>query len=224
MEWKDIFSDDDVEEIYAKIANSTRDMPLPFFDELLRAFDLTPFESVKIVILGQDPYHGFNKDNTTRIIPQANGLAFSVDKGFRLPPSLKNIYKELHSDLGLPISKTGNLQKWAEQGVLLLNTVLTVEAGKPGSHVGKGWESITTDVIDALTKRKDPVLFLLWGKKAEEAYMNAVDENVALYFLKAAHPSPFSANHGFFGCKHFSKANEWLIKRGKTPIDWSIDG
>lgn len=222
MNWQDIFSEDDVEEVYARMCNSSLDMPFPFFDELLKAFELTPFESVKVVILGQDPYHGFQKDETTRVIPQANGLAFSVDKGMRIPPSLKNVFKELKEDLGIE-NTHGDLTKWAQQGVLLMNSVLTVEAGKPGSHVNRGWEGITKDIIDALTKRKDPVMFLLWGNKAYETYMQSVDPNTPLYFMRAHHPSPFSARHGFFGCKHFSQVNEWLIKQGKEPIDWKLD-
>jgi uracil-DNA glycosylase len=226
--WDKVFSLDDVEQIYADVCNRCQFMPYPFFDELLKAFELTPFDEVKVVILGQDPYHGSYSVPTTpptrgmKLVPQANGLAFSVDKGVKLPPSLKNIFKELKDDLGID-NKHGDLSGWAKQGVLLLNSVLTVEPGSAGSHAGMGWEAITTDVIDALTKRKDPVMFLLWGKKAEETFLNAVDPDTPLYLMKAAHPSPFSAHHGFFGCKHFSKVNKWLEKNGKTPIDWKLD-
>lgn len=228
--WSQIIKTDELEEIYEHVCNKGDGMVLPYWDEMLKAFELTPFDKVKVVILGQDPYHGFYSvnndppiDRSRRTLPQANGLAFSVDRGCKLPPSLKNIFKELKNDLGLPVPSHGDLTKWAEQGVLLLNSVLTVEHGKPGSHAGLGWEEITGRVIKALTRRKDPVIFLLWGKKAHETFASNVDEEVPLYFMRAAHPSPYSAMSGFFGCSHFSKVNEWLSKMGKEPIDWRLE-
>ncbi|GAB4226469.1 MAG: uracil-DNA glycosylase [Chlamydiales bacterium] len=180
---------------------------------VFNAFIQTPFDKVKVVILGQDPYHGPG---------QAHGLSFSVPKGVMPPPSLKNIYKELEADLGSAPPDHGCLLSWAQQGVLLLNTVLTVRRGEPHSHKGKGWETFTDAVIRQLSYRKNPVVFLLWGKAAQEKCSHAfTDEaNVNHLILKAAHPSPYSANNGFFGCRHFSKANSALEKWGRTPIDW----
>lgn len=184
--------------------------PLP--KQIFHAFDMTPFEKVKVVILGQDPYHGRG---------QAHGLCFSVNKGIAIPPSLQNIYKEIHDDLGLPIPSHGNLDGWAEQGVLLLNAVLTVRAGQPTSHSGKGWEYFTDAAIKAISDQKEGVVFLLWGNFAKSKRV-LIDEKKH-FVLTAAHPSPFSAYSGFFGCKHFSRANELLEKAGQTPIDWSPD-
>jgi uracil-DNA glycosylase len=165
--------------------------------------------------MGQDPYHG---------VGQAHGLSFSVPKGVKPPPSLQNIFKELHSDLGIPIPNHGCLLKWAEQGVLLLNALLTVQSGKPLSHQRKGWEEFTDAAIRALARRKDPVIFLLWGKNAIDKCTNVpeLSLNKQHVILTAPHPSPFSAHTGFFGCKHFSKANELLQTFGKKPIDWSL--
>jgi uracil-DNA glycosylase len=173
------------------------------------AFDLCPFEEVRVVILGQDPYHGLG---------QAHGLSFSVEDGIRIPPSLLNIYKELQTDLGVPISKTGNLSRWAKQGVLLLNAVLTVVGGKPGSHQGLGWETFTDAVIKKISDEREHVVFLLWGKYAgsKESFIDGTKHRI----LKAPHPSPLSAHTGFMGCKHFSKTNECLREWNLKPLEW----
>ena len=177
---------------------------------IFRAFDLCPFEKVKVVILGQDPYHGER---------QANGLAFAVDEREASPPSLKNIFKEIESDIGkLLVHKSGDLSRWAKQGVLLLNATLTVRAHTAGSHQAHGWEIFTDAVIHALSTEREHLVFMLWGNyaKAKGAH---IDRNKHLV-LEASHPSPFSAYSGFFGCKHFSQANEFLIAHAETPIDW----
>jgi uracil-DNA glycosylase len=179
---------------------------------IFNAFDNTPFDTVKVVLLGQDPYHGYG---------QAHGLSFSVPDGVNPPPSLINIFKELHSDVGIPIPKTGNLIKWAKQGVLLLNAVLTVRANEAGSHAKIGWMEFTNAVISKISHEKEGIVFLLWGKFAQEKQV-LIDETKH-YVLKAAHPSPFSADKGFFGCRNFSKTNNYLVKQGKDPIDWLID-
>ena len=176
---------------------------------VFNALKLTPFESVKVVILGQDPYHGFG---------QAHGLSFSVQKGTPLPPSLKNIYKELQEDIGGELPIEGDLSHWAKQGVLLLNTVLTVEEGNANSHKGKGWETLTNRFIEALNELKHPVIFILWGKPAQDKEKLITNPNHVL--LKAPHPSPLSAYRGFFGSKPFSKVNDILIQQGQTPICW----
>ena len=178
--------------------------------EYFRAMDLTPFDRVKLAIIGQDPYHGPN---------QAHGLCFSVRMGIPAPPSLVNIYKELKSDLDIPIAPHGCLEAWARQGVLLLNSVLTVEARRPGSHRGKGWEEFTDRIIALLNGERERLVFLLWGRPAAQK-AEAVDEKKHCV-LKAPHPSPFSADRGFFGCRHFSRANEYLKSHGLEPIDWS---
>lgn len=178
---------------------------------IFNAFDKTPFHKVKVVILGQDPYHGPK---------QAMGLSFSVPDGIPPPPSLVNIYKELNKDVGMTIPLTGNLTKWAEQGVLLLNAVLTVRANDPASHSKIGWMEFTNAVIKKISDEKKGVVFLLWGKFAQEKQV-LIDETKH-YVLKAAHPSPFSAFNGFFGCKHFSKTNELLMNQGLDPINWAI--
>ena len=178
--------------------------------EYFRALDLTPFDKVRLIIIGQDPYHGPG---------QAHGLCFSVREGIPPPPSLVNIYKELQSDLGVPISSSGLLEAWAGQGVLLLNSVLTVEAGRPNSHRGKGWEEFTDQIIALLNRERQRLVFLLWGRHAAEK-ANSVDPEKHL-ILKAPHPSPFSADRGFFGCRHFSRANDGLKSHGLAPIDWS---
>ena len=185
----------------------------PPTDLIYNAFNHTHFEKVKVVLLGQDPYHGKG---------QAHGLSFSVQNGVRFPPSLQNIFKELKNDFpGYNLSKNGNLTKWADQGVLLLNTTLTVEAGKPGSHQNKGWEIFTNEVIRLLSDSKTGLIFLLWGRyaQAKEKLINLNKH----FILKAAHPSPFSAYNGFFGCKHFTKVNEILEKNGLEGIDWQIE-
>jgi uracil-DNA glycosylase len=184
----------------------------PPADCIFAAFDLTPFEKVKVVLLGQDPYHGDG---------QAHGLCFSVPTGITPPPSLVNIFKEMKNDLGIPPPKHGNLQKWAKQGVLLLNATLTVRANSPGSHQKKGWENFTDEVIGMLSYQKSGLVFILWGKYAQAK--EALIDKTKHFVLKAAHPSPFSADSGFFGCKHFSKTNEILVQQGKEPIDWKLD-
>ena len=176
---------------------------------VFNALELTPFESVKVVILGQDPYHGFG---------QAHGLSFSVQKGIPLPPSLKNIYKELQEDIGGGLPTEGDLSHWAQQGVLLLNTVLTVEEGNANSHKGKGWERLTNRLIESLNELKHPVIFILWGKPAQDKEKLITNSNHVI--LKAPHPSPLSAYRGFFGSKPFSKVNDILIQQGQTPIRW----
>jgi uracil-DNA glycosylase len=178
---------------------------------IFNAFDKTPFDKVKVVILGQDPYHGPG---------QAHGLSFSVQPGVKPPPSLVNIYKELQTDIGLPTPTTGNLDHWAEQGVMLLNAALTVRANEPASHAKIGWADFTNAVISKLSDEKKGLVFLLWGRFAHEK-QSLIDET-RHFVLKAAHPSPFSADKGFFGCKHFSKTNDILSKQGIDPIDWSV--
>ena len=181
---------------------------------VFNAFSKTPYEKVKVVIMGQDPYHN---------VGQAHGLCFSVAKGVRPPPSLKNIYKELEADLGIPPPNHGCLEKWCDQGVLLLNATLTVRAHTPKSHYGKGWEQLTDQVIAKLCERKDPMVFILWGRSAKEKCSRILDQKKhPHYVLSGAHPSPFSS-HLFFGCRHFSKANDFLKKWDKTPIDWSLE-
>lgn len=179
--------------------------------DVFKALTLTPFEAVKVVILGQDPYHGEN---------QAMGLAFSVQKGVKIPPSLMNIYKELQSDLGINRPLHGDLSAWAKQGVLLLNTTLTVEAAKPMSHKNIGWEWFTDRCIEALNKKTTPVVFILWGAHARQK--RALITNPKHHILEAPHPSPLSASRGFFGCKHFSKANAILKTEGLSPIDFAL--
>lgn len=180
-------------------------------DKIFNALNSTPFDQVKVVILGQDPYHGPN---------QAHGLCFSVQPDVRLPPSLRNIYKELQSDLGIETPAHGYLQSWATQGVLLLNATLTVERGKPGSHQGKGWEQFTDAVVAHLNDDRDHLVFLLWGSYAQRK--GEFIDRQRHCVLTAPHPSPFSAHRGFFGCKHFSKANDYLISQGKAAIDWRL--
>lgn len=192
----------------------------PAGKNIFNAFNLTPFDKVKVVIIGQDPYHSFEMINNEQI-PHAHGLCFSIPTAAKkIPPSLKNIYKELNSDLGIAIPTHGNLSNWAKQGVLLLNATLTVRAHEAGSHQKKGWETFTDGVIKKLSEQKEGLIFILWGKYAQdkEVLINAGKH----YILKAAHPSPFSAYHGFFGCKHFSKTNELLKNKGLTEIDWQI--
>ncbi|TDH26385.1 uracil-DNA glycosylase [Segetibacter sp. 3557_3] len=178
---------------------------------IFNAFENTPVDILKVVLLGQDPYHGPG---------QAHGLSFSVPDGVNPPPSLVNIFKELNTDIGMPIPKTGNLTSWAKQGVLLLNSVLTVRANEAGSHAKSGWMEFTDAVIRKISDEKEGIVFLLWGKFAQEKQV-LIDETKH-HVLKAAHPSPFSADKGFFGCKHFSKTNELLMKDGRDPINWSL--
>ncbi len=181
----------------------------PAGNKIFSAFNLCPFDRVKIVIIGQDPYHGPK---------QANGLCFSVSDGIKPPPSLQNIFKELKDDLDLEIPLSGNLEHWAEQGVLMLNATLTVRAKQAGSHQKKGWEEFTDNVIHTLSEEKENLIFLLWGRFAQNKAQ--IIDNEKHYILTAAHPSPFSAHSGFFGCKHFSKTNEILKKLNQKPIKW----
>ncbi len=183
----------------------------PKVNDIFNAFKTTPFDSIKVVIIGQDPYHGEG---------QAHGLCFSVNNGIKLPPSLKNIFKEMHTDLDCNIPENGNLIKWSKQGVLLLNSVLTVEKSKPGSHRNKGWEVFTDNIISKISDQHKNIIFLLWGNYAieKEKLIDAKNHHI----LKAPHPSPFSAYQGFFGCKHFSKTNEILRKIGEKEIEWEL--
>ncbi|MBQ9084411.1 MAG: uracil-DNA glycosylase [Clostridia bacterium] len=182
----------------------------PPMEDIFNALRYTSYENTRVVILGQDPYHGAG---------QAHGLCFSVKAGVAFPPSLKNIFKELENDLGVPAPPTGELNGWAKQGVLLLNTTLTVREGQPQSHKGQGWEILTDRIIDLLNKKESPVVFLLWGgnARAKKALIN----NPRHLVLECAHPSPLSAYSGFFGCRHFSKANQFLASNGANVIDWS---
>ncbi len=183
----------------------------PRGNQIFTAFNLTPFNKVKTVIIGQDPYHGAG---------QAHGLCFSVAKGIKKPPSLVNIFKEIRDDLGYEIPENGNLESWAEQGVLLINATLTVRASQAGSHQNKGWEEFTDAVISKLSEQKENLIFLLWGNFAI-AKKELIDQNKH-HILTSTHPSPFSAHRGFLGCKHFSKTNELLSEMNKTPINWQI--
>ncbi len=212
--WKAHLHNEFEQEYFKKLSLLVRNAYLngtvfPPPQQVFNAFTKCPFEDVQVVILGQDPYHGPH---------QAHGLSFSVPNGVPLPPSLQNIYKELEKDLGIEIPKSGNLERWAEQGVLLLNATLTVEAGKAGSHQGLGWEQFTDAVIKKIGEEKEHVVFLLWGKYAQEkgAHIDTTKHLV----LAAAHPSPFSAYNGFFGCRHFSKTNMYLKKQKMLPINW----
>ncbi len=181
-------------------------------DKVFSAFEVCDYSDVKVVILGQDPYHELH---------QAHGMCFSVNPGVKIPPSLINIYKELHDDVGCYIPNNGYLMPWAKQGVFLLNTVMTVEEGKANSHAGKGWEIFTDHTIEKLNEKDSPIVFLLWGRNARNK-ASMIDTKKHLV-LECAHPSPLSAYHGFFGCKHFSKTNSFLIEHGKEPIHWQIE-
>jgi len=183
----------------------------PSGKEIFNALNFTPFDRVKVVILGQDPYHGPG---------QAHGLCFSVGAGVALPPSLKNIYKEIANDLDIPPSRSGNLQCWAEQGVLLLNSVLTVQSANAGSHQGKGWERFTDRIITLLNERRDNIVFLLWGSYAQRK--GAIIDRSRHLVLESVHPSPLSASRGFFGNHQFSQTNRYLETHGQTPIDWRV--
>lgn len=183
----------------------------PEGQNIFNALNFTPVDAVKVVILGQDPYHGPN---------QAHGLCFSVNKGVKIPPSLRNIYKELHNDIGFDIPNHGHLQSWANQGVLLLNSVLTVSGGLPASHQGKGWERFTDKIIEILIQQNKHLVYMLWGNYAHKKGVNIdVNENLV---LKSVHPSPLSAYRGFLGCKHFSQCNDYLQTQGISPIIWDI--
>ncbi len=217
LSWKDVLSGEKERDYFTRLMafiegeRAKGKTIYPKNSEVFNALQHTPFENVKVVILGQDPYHGPN---------QAHGLCFSVKPPTRPPPSLVNIFQELRDDVGFTIPRHGNLENWATQGVLLLNTVLTVEGGKPQSHANMGWETFTDRVIQELNDRKAGLVFLLWGSPAQKkgARIDVRKHHV----LKAPHPSPLSAHRGFFGCKHFSQANALLEQQGKKPIDWSL--
>lgn len=189
----------------------SRKIIYPECEEYFAAMDLTPFDKVKVVIIGQDPYHG---------VGQAHGLSFSVREGVRVPPSLANIFKELHEDLGLPIPKSGDLTSWAKQGVLLLNAVLTVEGGRAAAHQGKGWEQFTDQVIVALDQNREHLVYILWGSYAQKKA--AFVDRTRNLVLESSHPSPLSSYRGFFGSRPFSKANKYLGEHGVKEIDWSL--
>ena len=214
--WKAVLLDEFNKDYFIKLKQFLLDEKkhhniYPKGKDIFNAFNYTPFDRVKVVILGQDPYHGTG---------QANGLCFSVPDKVRQPPSLKNIFKELSTDLDLPLSETGNLSVWAKQGVLLLNATLSVRVKQAGSHQKIGWEELTNRVIQEISKKKEGVVFLLWGRFAQKN-IQLIDETKH-HILKAPHPSPFSAYSGFFGCKHFSKTNAILKKQGLSLIDWKI--
>ena len=215
--WDEILKDEYQKDYFKNIAmfinKEYREKTIfPPKSNILRAFKLTDYDNVKVVILGQDPYHGIN---------EANGLAFSVSKGVRLPPSLQNIYKELYNDLGITISTNGDLEKWAREGVLLLNSVFTVEKDKPASHKNIGWEQFSDEVIKKVNEKNTPVVFILWGNfaKSKAKYIT----NPIHLVITSPHPSPFSAYSGFFGSKPFSRTNEFLRKNNIKEIDWKID-
>lgn len=215
--WDEILKDEYQKDYFRNIAmfinKEYREKTIfPPKGNILRAFKLTDYDNVKVVILGQDPYHGIN---------EANGLAFSVSKGVRLPPSLQNIYKELYNDLGITVSTNGDLEKWAREGVLLLNSVFTVEKDKPASHKNIGWEQFSDEVIKKVNEKTTPVVFILWGSfaKSKAKYIT----NPIHLVITSPHPSPFSAYSGFFGSKPFSRTNEFLRKNNMKEIDWKID-
>lgn len=215
--WKEVLKDEFTKSYFQQITahlkteRATGATIYPPGQLIFNAFNTTSFNEVKIVLLGQDPYHGKG---------QAMGLSFSVPDGVKPPPSLENIFKELHTDVGMAIPKTGNLTKWAEQGVFLLNAILTVRAKEPASHQKIGWQEFTNKVIQVISDKKEGIVFMLWGKFAQDKQV-LIDETKH-FVLKAAHPSPYSADKGFFGCRHFSKANDLLIKQGKNAVDWSL--
>lgn len=208
---KDEFNAPYIKELKKKLVDEMKRgiVLYPKGKNIFNAFNLTPFDKVRVVILGQDPYHGQG---------QAHGLSFSVPDGVKPPPSLMNIFKEIESDLGVKMPDGGNLEGWAKQGVLLLNAILTVRAGSPASHRGIGWENLTDAAIKILSDKREHIVFLLWGKFAQEKEV-LIDSDKHL-ILKTPHPSPYSANSGFFGCKHFSKTNDYLGRTGQIPIDW----
>jgi uracil-DNA glycosylase len=215
-DWWDVLEPEFQQAYYAQLHNFLKSeyqhqTIYPEMHHIFEAFNWTPFSDVKVVILGQDPYHGPH---------QAHGLSFSVLPGVQIPPSLQNIYKELQNDLGYPPVKHGYLEKWAKQGVLLLNSVLTVRDGQAFSHRGKGWEKLTDAAIHALSVRSQPVVFILWGKAAQSK-INLINTDTNIV-LQSPHPSPLSANRGFFGSRPFSKTNEALVAMGETPIDWQL--
>ena len=214
--WDQVLDHEYHEEYFKKIvdfinqAYQEREI-FPPKSRILRALSLTDYDDVRVVILGQDPYHG---------VGEANGLAFAVSDGVKLPPSLRNIYKELYDDLGIEPSNVGNLECWAREGVLLLNAVLTVEKDKPASHKALGWENFTDAIIKSLNNKSTPVVFILWGNFARSK--KSLITNPKHYIIESTHPSPFSANYGFFGSKPFSKTNDFLKKNGLKEIDWHV--
>lgn len=217
MNWNDIIREEENKDYYQKLQSFLREeyqqgkVIYPPQNEIFTAFDLTPFSDVKVIILGQDPYHGAG---------QAHGLAFSVKDGIKLPPSLRNIYKELQDDLKIEVSSNGNLTSWAKQGVLLLNTVLTVEEGKAGSHHKRGWETFTDTVIKSLSEKHEGLIFILWGAPAQtKKKLIDLDKHI---IVEAPHPSPLSSYRGFFGSRPFSQVNAHLQKLGKKGIDWGL--
>ena len=216
-DWVPYFQEEAGKEYYKNLTLKVKDeyargRVFPPKDQVFSAFAYTSYADVKVVIIGQDPYHN---------VGQAHGLCFSVQKDIDIPPSLQNIYQELHDDMGCYIPNNGYLVKWAKQGVLLLNTVLTVRAHEANSHRGIGWETFTDRVIELVDAKEGPVVFLLWGSPAQKK--EALLHNPDHLILKAPHPSPLSAYRGFFGCRHFSKTNEYLVSHGLTPIDWQIE-
>ena len=215
--FKDIIEEESKKDYYKKLHEFVykayvEHTIFPDKKNIFAALKYTPYENVKVVILGQDPYHGLG---------EAHGMAFSVCPGIKIPPSLQNIYKELHEELGCYIPNNGYLMKWAHQGVLLLNSVLTVQKDLPASHRGIGWEAFTDKIIEEVNKKDEPVVFMLWGNFAKSKA--SLITNPKHLVLTCAHPSPFSARYGFFGCNHFKKANEFLKENGKQPIDWQIE-
>ena len=216
-DWDEKIGREFEKEYYLKLRNFLKEeysshTVFPDMYDLFSALKATPYSKVKVVILGQDPYHEPG---------QAHGMAFSVKPGVQIPPSLLNMYKEINSEFGYPIPKTGYLMKWAEQGVLLLNTVLTVRSGEANSHQNKGWEIFTDEIIRQLNNHRDGIVFLLWGNNAKKK--KELITNPQHYILETVHPSPLSASRGFMGCGHFKKANEFLISNLKSPIDWQIE-
>ena len=213
-DWKVLLADEFEKPYFAELVEFVREeygshQIFPRGSNIFRAFDKCPFDKLKVVIIGQDPYHGEG---------QANGLCFSVNDGVQFPPSLRNIFQEVESDTGAPIPTSGNLDRWAEQGVLLLNAVLTVRAHEAASHAGRGWEQFTDAVVRAIAARREGVVYMLWGSYAQRK--GAIADPARNCILKAVHPSPLSAYRGFFGCRHFSQANAYLVARGQEPIVW----
>jgi uracil-DNA glycosylase len=213
-DWKALLADEFEQPYFAELVGFVREeygsrQIFPRGANIFRAFDKCPFDKLKVVIIGQDPYHGEG---------QANGLCFSVNDGVQFPPSLRNIFQEVESDTGAPVPTSGNLDRWAEQGVLLLNSVLTVRAHEAASHAGRGWERFTDAVVREIAARREGVVYMLWGSYAQRK--GAIADPARNCILKAVHPSPLSAYRGFFGCRHFSQANNYLVAHGKEPIVW----
>ncbi len=216
-EWDELLKDEFEKEYYLKLREFLKKEYFtytiyPNMYDIFNALKFTSYSDVKAVIIGQDPYHGPG---------QAHGLCFSVQKGVAIPPSLQNMYKELYSDLGITPANNGYLKKWADNGVLMMNAVLTVRGGQANSHRNMGWEIFTDKVIELLNKREQPIVFILWGNNAKQKMKLITNPNHLI--LQAAHPSPLSAFNGFFGCRHFSKTNDFLISHNIAPIDWEID-